>query len=272
MKRCLILTPTLGESEFLDASVLSVARLKLDVLHVLVTPHDRVEALRERYPQVTVVPDAGREGGIYGALNAGLAAVADESWGWFTYINDDDLLRPEFGAAVDVHVARGVEAVLYGEVDLIGDDGSVLSRITIERSPSWIPALLREGISPLMQQGTLFPRGVVKRLGGFDLRYRLCADLDFWLRAYVSEVEFRHAGCAVACFRLREGQLSGDTAITQREQEMIVDRVLGRDVPWWLRTVARWRYRVTNLPKYVERLRRRGWLTSYQLLEGGMPA
>lgn len=267
-QRILVVTPTLGESAFLDRTVASVMAQPLDLVHVIAAPPAKLAALQARFPRSRAVPDAGRDGGIYGALNAALAAAGDE-WDWFTYINDDDALLPGFGS-VFFHqvIAEFPGSVAYGDVDLIDENDRVLSQVTVERTPEWIPALLQQGISPLMQQGMLFRRGLVRRLGGFDLRYRLCADLDFWLRAYVGRAGFRHFPVRIAQFRLRGGQLSGHTAETEREQAEIVRRHLPAPVSMPRRQWARWRYRACNLPRYVERVRARGWRTSYRLLRG----
>jgi hypothetical protein len=265
----LVITPTLGDSSHLDETVQGVAALGIQVLHVISAPADRLARLRERYPSTRVVADAGKAGGIYGALNAALKA-SPGGWEWFTYINDDDLLLPRFGELVLRHAARpDPEPVAYGDVELVREDGRVVSRVTNERRPAWIPALLQQGISPLMQQGMLFHRDSVGRLGGFDTRYRLCADLDFWLRAYCGGDRFRHHPMVAARFRLRTGQLSSDTSQTIREQDEIVARHLPSRVSAAVKTWARWRYRACNLPRYLERIRSSGFRTSYELLASG---
>ena len=268
-ERVLLVTPTLGSSPHLAASVASVASLSLPIRHLVVAPPERVAEVRRRFPHAEAVGDRGPEGGLYGALNAALDAARGE-WDWFTYLNDDDLLLPGFAAMVRRHTARaGREPVAYGDVEMIREDGLRLARVTTERSPSWIPALLQQGISPLMQQGMAIDRATVARLGGFDTRYRLCADLDFWLRALASGCRFRHHALPVAQFRLRAGQLSSDTALTMREQDEIVRRHLPARLPAPARLVARWRYRLLNLPRYWGRVRRLGPRRSYEILASG---
>jgi hypothetical protein len=223
--------------------------------------------LQARFPRSLVCTDHGKTGGIYGALNAGLAAAAP-GWDWFTYINDDDTLLPDFSRMQRKEEDADEPAdVVYGDVELIDERGSGVSYITTERRPRWIPALLQAGISPLMQQGMLFRRSTVERLRGFDTRYRLCADLDFWLRALVLGARFRSHRLSVAQFRLRRGQLSGNTAITEFEQAEIVARHLPRRISSVVRSAARLRYRWCNLPRYMRRLRTRGFQSSYDLLE-----
>jgi GT2 family glycosyltransferase len=263
----LVVTPTLGESPFLDETVASVAAQPVPIQHVISAPATKVTALQNRFPGATVCADHGKTGGIYGALNAGLAAAAP-GWEWFTYINDDDLLLPAFSEMQHAEESAEKPAdIAYGDVELIDEHGRGVSRITIERSPPWIPALLQDGISPLMQQGMLVRRRTVERLRGFDTRYRLCADLDFWLRALVLGAHFRSHPLSVAQFRLRRGQLSGNTSVTDFEQREIVARHLPREIPPAVRRVARWRYRWYNLPRYLERIRSRGFQSSYELLE-----
>jgi GT2 family glycosyltransferase len=267
-RRILVVTPTLGESGFLKKTMDSVSTQLLDILHVISAPAEKQQALQSRFPHARVVPDGGKSGGIYGALNAALKKTT-EGWDWFTYINDDDILLPGFSEAFYRHMRSiASEPVIYGDVGLIGEDDRAISLVTTERDPAWIPALLQQGISPLMQQGMLFRRDIVRRLGGFDLRYRLCADLDFWLRAYTAGAKFRYYPKRVAQFRLRAGQLSGNTAATRHEQDEIVKRHLPVQIAPWNVRLARWRYRACNLPRYLQRTRARGFHTSYQLLQG----
>jgi GT2 family glycosyltransferase len=268
-QRILVVTPTLGDSPFLDETVSSVAAQAAEIVHFMAAPADQVARLQARFPHVHVCADQGRTGGIYGALNAGLAA-APADWDWFTYINDDDALLPGFSAMAAREAATVEPAdVAYGDVELIAENGRRISRITSERRPAWIPALLQQGISPLIQQGMLFRREWVRRLRGFDARYRLCADLDFWVRAYAGGARFRAHRVRVAQFRLRRGQLSGNTSVTEAEQSQIVARHLPRTISPMARGVARMRYRWCNLPRYLERVWSRGFQTSYELLQTG---
>ncbi len=269
-KRILVVTPTLGDSPFLAETVASLAAQRVRILHVIAVPAAKVSQVQARFPHAHVCADAGRAGGIYGAINAGLHAASTlGAWDWFTYINDDDTLLPGFSTMLERHARRDTaerEGVLYGDVELIDEERRRLSRITTEPDPRWLPALLQQGISPLMQQGMLFRRAVVERIQGFDARYRLCGDLDFWLRAYINGARFRHYPLSIAQFRLRRGQLSGNTTTTEAEQDEIVARHLPQPEPALRKYWARVKYRWYNLPRYVARLRTRGFQTSYQLL------
>jgi hypothetical protein len=268
--RLLIVTPTLGTSRFLDETMASVRAVPGPVLHVISCPGPRVEELALRFPQCRVVADAGPKGGIYGALNAALEAVADQNWDWFTYINDDDTLGPGFPAALESHRSRAEpEPVVYGNVRLIDDDSQPFGWITTESSPAKIRLMLHQTISPLNQQGMIFSRQAVDHLKDFDLRYKLCADLDFWVRALEAGFSFRFVPLEVGKFRVRRGQLSADIDLTRTEFRDIVFRHLPPPPGQLTLKAARLRYRMINLPRYLERLRHRGLKTSEALLNDG---
>jgi len=268
-QRLLVVTPTLGVSPYLDETVRGVTSLKIPYLHVFSCPRPVVAQLKERYPHATVVADAGKEAGLYGAINVALQA-AGEDWQWFTYINDDDELAPDFSAVAQRHFARAEpEPIVYGNVRVIDESGGTTHFLTTERSPRFIPALLRAGISPLNQQGMLFRHDVVRELGEFNTQYRICADLDFWARALAAGYRFRYYPVEVGRFRIRRGQISGDVNLTSREQDEIACRLFPDAGGALDRCVAKWRYRVCNLPRYLVRSRQLGWISSNQILSGG---
>jgi hypothetical protein len=266
--RLLIVTPTLGVSTFLDQTVRGILALPIPFLHVLVCPAPVVASLQERFPHAVVLADAGKQAGLYGAINVALQTV-EQPWDWFTYINDDDELGPGFGATAGRHWARAQpEPVVYGEVRIIDELDRTISLLPLEPSARHIPALLRAGISPLNQQGMLFHREVVRELGGFDTQYRICADLDFWARALASGRAFRSYPVEMGRFRVRRGQISGDVALTAREQEEIACRLFPRAGGWARKTLAKIRFRLRNSPRYWQRSRSFGWVSSGQILSG----
>jgi hypothetical protein len=132
-QRLLVVTPTLGVSTYLEDTVRGVISLKVPFLHVISCPRPIVQELQERFPHASVLADAGREAGLYGAINIALRA-AGEDWDWFTYINDDDELAPDFSAVAQRHFTRpDPEPVVYGNVRVIDDSGQTISFLTTEK-------------------------------------------------------------------------------------------------------------------------------------------
>lgn len=265
--KILVITPTLGRSPWLQQTVESVAAVLVRGEHLLVAPASEVAALQARFPKTRVV--AEREGGLYAAINAGLAAVVN--WAAFTYLNDDDVLRPNFRSVVSAVGAAGAPLVAYGRVELIDARGKRVGAIPISPFPSLNRALYAQRIEPVYQHGTLVTRTALEQCGGvFDDSFRFCGDSEFLARACVRGVPFRRVGGgAVAAFRLRAGQLTKNRAAMLAERRR-VDEKLGLVVAGaaarqrW----AKWVFRIWNGSAYAERIARHGFVSFDEVLAG----
>jgi len=258
--RLLVVTPTLGSSRFLRETVESVAALGTDSRHVLVCPNDAAEILRHDHPKLEVeIEDAP---GLYNAVNHGAALATD--WRWLTWINDDDLLEPGFRSTflAAAPLPAGMQ-VVYGDVRYLDNSGRNLGRLPIAR-PEWIPAVLARGRAPFTQQGTLISRELWDRLGGFDTRWRLAADFDFWCRAVVNRATFHRVAAIVASFRLHGRQLSADQDSMSEEIAAICSRHRAALRPN-ARAGARFLFRLASLARILERRSRSGVWTSRAL-------
>ena len=191
-------------------------------------------------------------GGLYAALNQGLGQAGE--WEWFSYINDDDRLGPDFAALAERHCRVGNEGVIgFGRVAMIDEGGRYLYDFPSSGRMDDLPALLAEGIMPFTQQGMIAHREVWERLGGFDASYRLAGDLDFWVRAHRAGYVFRFYNLRVGEWRLRKGQLSGDYAGMAEETSRCLAGVRAEAPGRWTRELARLRFRLRNASHYARR-------------------
>lgn len=267
----LLITPTLGRSPFLEESVASARLSGVRVRHTICCPADRVAALQTRFPNSRVITDQGSQGGLYGAINAGLAA-AQEPWDFFTYLNDDDLLGRDFAAMFKRHaLPANLNTVAFGRITNIDQLGRKLMQMTVGPNPRQYPALLHTGISPTGQQGMIFGRQVVESIGLYSSRYKLCGDLDYWCRAMAAGFRFVFYSMEAGKFRIQAGQLSGDTETTRRELAEIARIHFPRGASPGEKWRAKLVYRFYNAFRYLDRFMRSGLKTSYQLLESRPP-
>jgi len=150
--------------------------------------------------------------------------------------------------------AAGYE-VAYGPVDFVDYAGRYLHRWHSAR-PGHLLSLYRAGMSPLLQQGTLFRRAVFERLQGFDARWRLVADADFWFRALEQGFRFRRTtATSVATFRMHAGQLGRLNASESAAEHAAMTESHGHRRSW-RGTLAAAAWRAENWPSYVRRLSR----------------
>jgi GT2 family glycosyltransferase len=257
--RLLVVTPTLGTSPYLGAAVESAQRLGLDVDQVLIAPTSATRGLMRDFPHCTVVAEPS-SGGMYAAINAALGAAAP--WDWFTYLNDDDLLAPGLADVARRHMARGdVNAIAYGDVRWVDAADRNLGLMPVERRSAHVGFVMKLGLAPLTQQGALVSREVYEQLGGFDTRYRLAADFDFWARAFAAGATFQYYPCEVARWRIHGAQASMDRDAAHAEGRAIASTVALAALPprlWW----ERLRFLALNTRRYVQRYRTTGVWTS----------
>jgi Glycosyltransferase like family 2 len=252
-----VITATRGESPHLAETVAAAAALGPAARHVLVAPAAAGPELAIKFPACVVLPETG--GGLYAALNTGLAAPGDEEF--VTWINDDDVLVPAgLAAALQLFAADPALGAVYGRVSLIDGTGRRLGTLPVAHRPADLLPLIAAGLMPLAQPGTIFRRSAVAHVGAFDVSFRLAGDLDYFARALRGGVQFAFADAEVAQFRLHGGQLSKDEAAATAEQARIVGAL-----PRLPAGAARWRFRWANLPGYFERVRRHGFVSMQSL-------
>lgn len=162
-----------GNRERLIRCVESVARLKTEHEHLIydgASSDGTVELLRDleaRISGVKVVsePDTG----IYNALNKG---VRDAKGEWFYVLGADDYLcKPEVMDAILVKCSGG-------GVDMIVSP--------VKKPIGGIPVNLANTFCfpPYCHQGVVMKTALLHEFGGFDERYRICADYDLLLKIH----------------------------------------------------------------------------------------
>lgn len=244
----------------------SIYRLRIPIHHLIICPPAAAKGLANRFPQSRIVHESA-PAGLYPALNTGLEACAD-GWDCFTCLNDDDVLAPDFESALlRIPADQLRHSVLYGRIRLIDENNRSLGFMSVCPWPRLFAHLLASGISPMGQQGTVFGVEVLRKLGQFDTSLAVCADLDFWLRAYCQGFRFAFYPNEIARFRLHPGQISGDTNRLETEFRTVVCRHLPQRPGPFLQTAARLAYYALNFSVYLQRILSTRKLRSYSLMQ-----
>lgn len=186
----------------------------------------------------------------------------EEGWEAWTWLNDDDRWRSEgIRKALEVLGSDPTVDIVYGRVDYIDVSGVRLGALPVESEPQRFRMLMAGGISPLSQHGTFVRRAFATKLGPLDESLRLGADFDYWARAVAAGARFRFVDAVVAEFRLRPGQLSGDTAAIRREINTSAHRLFA-SLPRWRVRAAALAFRFRHVGEIIERFRLTGrWRT-----------
>jgi glycosyltransferase involved in cell wall biosynthesis len=176
-------------------------------------------------------PDQGQTD----AINRAFARMGGSFVG---FINGDDVLAP--GSAE--RVARYFEDhphidLIYGCVEWMDAQGQVtgfhrgridsLSELLDVYNVWW-------GTRQWVQPEVFFRRSLYERVGGFDCRYHLAFDYDFWVRCMLAGARIAHTPAITARFRVHAAQKSSAADRAADEIRDIVQRHLSNAPlsPW----------------------------------------
>lgn len=191
-------------------------------------------------------------GNMYRAVNAGLRQLDTE---WVTYLNSDDLVYPTSYARMLNLGQEQNASVVYGECDFLDYEGRFLYKVK-STPPSRLAGMFSWGRIGFKQPAAIFRKDALEEVGGFDERYRLVGDHDFFYR--MNHSGYAHAqlrGPAVAAFRLHPTQLSAREAdVVERELKMF--RELNKVKPSFADVLDLLYWRLQNSPTYLWRIMR----------------
>ena len=232
-----------GQGESVRRCLASVAAVPVAHEHLVFdggSTDGTVDLLRElaaEHPNVRLVSE--RDAGIYDALNKGLRAAAGD---YFYVLGSDDLIHDPAALAEAVRTGSDADADL------------VLSPVRLEngtlqpKRPASVFRILRKmGYS---HQGVLVRTKLLRRVGGFDLRFRIAGDHHALMRCHLAGGSVVRAWRAYATF-------GGDGVSSTRRAAAVDDDIAAIADVHGLSPEAARRFRKTGIAPWslIRRLR-----------------
>jgi glycosyltransferase involved in cell wall biosynthesis len=175
-----VVVPSFNQGRFIREaldSILDQAYPNLDVLVMDGNSTDgTVEILREYGERIRFV--SGPDSGQSDALNRGFEKASGEIVAWLN--SDDRYCRDAIVKGVSALVANPAASMVYGEAELIGEDGTILERFP---SAQTFDLWKLVHVSDFIMQPTVFMRAAALReVRGLDASLEFGMDWDLWIR------------------------------------------------------------------------------------------
>ncbi|WP_298011695.1 glycosyltransferase [uncultured Aquabacterium sp.] len=191
-----IVTVNKNNANGLRRTILSILPILSGKVHYLVMDGasedaslDVARSLLAGHKHASIVSE--RDSGIYQAMNKGWQQSRSE---YVAYINSgDEIVQDAYTRLVSALESRAAD-IFYARL-LLACAG-VADLVTHERHPEQFKS------DTLPHPATVVRRSTFDRLGGFDQRFRIAADRDFFIRAQKEGFSFLHVPEAVAVFYL----------------------------------------------------------------------
>jgi glycosyltransferase involved in cell wall biosynthesis len=132
--------------------------------------------------------------GIYNAMNKGLAQASGDFIG---ILNADDYYESGTLQTVAKAIEISGSQIIYGNMNTRRDFGERSYTRTEKPNLDAMPKTMG-----VFHPATFVAKKVYDEIGGFDEQYRLSADYDFMLRAYLKKYSFHHVDAVLTTFRV----------------------------------------------------------------------
>lgn len=245
------MTPTLGDRASIANTINSVSNFGQGrVHHVIVTPEVSCNRLRAKYPDLEIISEPKDCNGIFSALNYALLKYGKE-FKYMTFINDDDYWLEGFSDLFSVLDNNQNIHSVYGRVNFVDADNKLIHEQVSSKYYTRFKNLFSMGVIMFTQQASLFRSSMFIELQGFDLKYKLISDSDFWIRAIEKNYKFYYYNKVCSCYTIQENQLSSDIYNQKREHKELLNTI-GRPNRF-LSFYYFLTYRLTNAFSYTKR-------------------
>lgn len=181
-KKATIITVCLNAEETIERTIQSVIGRRSDLEYIVIdgssTDHT-IDIVRKYEDQIDVIISE-QDQGIYDAMNKGVERASGD---WISFLNSGDTYYDGYYEMLDQ--IETTDEIVYGNI--------TVSDVGIKAKESK-PFAQNEILFRMFccHQAVIARKDLFEKVGFFDGRYRVAADYDWLLRAYLSGCRFRY--------------------------------------------------------------------------------
>jgi glycosyltransferase involved in cell wall biosynthesis len=193
-----IITPSFNQAQFLDETIQSVISQDYpDIEYIIVdggSTDGSVEIIKNYESRISYWVSENDQGQA-DAINKGFAIATGEFIGW---LNSDDCLSPgAIRKVVDAFMLNPDVEFIYGD---IGQGESLLASQKLRGRETSIEQILISGSVPIPQQGSMWRRSVLGKIGSLGTEWHVVLDREFFMRT-VLKCKIQYLPATLGFFR-----------------------------------------------------------------------
>ena len=197
-----IVTPSFNQGNFLEETIRSVLLQDYPNLEYVIidggSTDNSIEIIR-KYERWLAYWVSEHDGGQADAINKGFINSKGEYLGW---LNSDDILYPSaISRVVNAFRSEPNIEMIYGDIDQ--GQSYDLGVEPLHGEQIEFSEMLRTLKVPIPQQGSLWKRSVIERVGSLDARWHVVLDREFYIRVAKSS-QVRYIPVKLGFFRNHE--------------------------------------------------------------------
>lgn len=176
-----VIIPTFNSEKTIEKTLLSVLKQTYCNVECLVidgSSKDKTIDIVQKY-NTKIVFISEKDNGIYHAMNKGIELSSGE---WLLFLGSDDEL--EFNGIEKLIEDAEDSDIVYGSTTIVYDSGQTKKRYCRDFK-------ILSVHSAAIHQSVIMRKSIMQKLNGFDEQYKLLADYDITLRAYLKGYRFK---------------------------------------------------------------------------------
>lgn len=178
-----IVTAVYNGADFIEDNILSVKNQDYPAIeHIIIDGGSKdgtVDIIKKYAGTYNLKWVSEKDRGVYDAFNKGFTMATGDVYAW---LDGDNYFRPNIiGVIAGIFQQDPSIDIVHGDIEMVSHDGKP---INIYKAPavSFRNALIKNTGAIPLQPAAFFKKDLYKKSGGFDLRYPVAADHDFWLK------------------------------------------------------------------------------------------